>query len=183
MSVPRDAAVPPGLEPAGVGLAVAELAPVLAHLTASAPSLRELSTGELLTAWDGAIAALLDPRSAESRPLLAPSSDGTESLLAVASRLSTAGLEAALDAMLGGLRRPAADRLADSLRAAADGPPPAARAVYLAGNVPGLAPQPLLPGPLERRPILLKSSSAEPFFAPALVSALATRSPVLAGSR
>jgi acyl-CoA reductase-like NAD-dependent aldehyde dehydrogenase len=51
--------------------------------------------------------------------------------------------------------------------------------VVLAGNIPGLAVQSLLPALLLGRPLLLKSASAEPWFAPALVAALAAREPAL----
>ena len=52
--------------------------------------------------------------------------------------------------------------------------------VVLAGNLPGLAVQSLLPALLLGRPLLLKSASAEPWFAPALVAALVAREPALA---
>jgi len=51
--------------------------------------------------------------------------------------------------------------------------------VVLAGNVPALAVQPLLPALVMRRPALLKSASAEPLFAPAFVAALARRLPAI----
>jgi acyl-CoA reductase-like NAD-dependent aldehyde dehydrogenase len=51
--------------------------------------------------------------------------------------------------------------------------------VVLAGNLPGLAVQPLLPALALGRRVILKSSSAEPFFAPAFVAALARREPAL----
>ena len=52
----------------------------------------------------------------------------------------------------------------------------------LASNLPALAVQPLLPALLARRPVLLKSPSAEPLFAPAFLAALARREPRLAGA-
>ena len=54
--------------------------------------------------------------------------------------------------------------------------------VVLASNLPGLAVQPLLALLALRRPVLLKSPSAEPLFAPAFVAALAAREPALAGA-
>jgi hypothetical protein len=51
--------------------------------------------------------------------------------------------------------------------------------VVLAGNLPALAVQPLLPSLVVRRPALLKSPSAEPLFAPAFVRALDRRLPPL----
>ena len=49
----------------------------------------------------------------------------------------------------------------------------------LAGSLPGIALAPLLASLAVRRPALLKSSSREPFFAPAFVAALASREPRL----
>ncbi|HEV7786802.1 MAG TPA: acyl-CoA reductase, partial [Thermoanaerobaculia bacterium] len=64
-------------------------------------------------------------------------------------------------------------------------PAPAASAgagpvlAVLASNLPGLAVQPLLPALALGRPVLLKSPSAEPLFAPAFLSALVRREPRL----
>jgi hypothetical protein len=52
----------------------------------------------------------------------------------------------------------------------------------LASNLPALAVQTLLPALLVRRPVLLKSPSAEPLFAPAFLTALTRREPRLAGA-
>jgi hypothetical protein len=52
----------------------------------------------------------------------------------------------------------------------------------LAASLPGLAVQPLLPALLARRPMLLKSASAEPLFAPAFLAALVRREPRLANA-
>jgi len=54
--------------------------------------------------------------------------------------------------------------------------------VVLASNLPGLAVQPLLPALALRRPVLLKSPSAEPLFAASFLAALAEREPRLAGA-
>ncbi|MCB1032998.1 MAG: hypothetical protein KDD47_04090, partial [Acidobacteria bacterium] len=54
--------------------------------------------------------------------------------------------------------------------------------IVLAGNIPALAVQPLLPALALRRPVLLKSPSAEPYFAATFVSALARRLPALGDS-
>ncbi len=62
-------------------------------------------------------------------------------------------------------------------------PPAAPRelaGVVLASNVPALAVQSLLPALLLGRPLLVKSSTREPLFAPALVAALTRREPALA---
>jgi hypothetical protein len=149
---------------------------LLARLAAAGSALRAIATDDLLAAWDGALATLLDPSSPESLILR----DGGDTSFASRVRLSEAGLDAALDAVLRGLRRPAADRLAASLAALEPRRTGAPRAVYLASNIPGLAAQPLLRGLLEGRPILLKSASAEPRFAPLLVSMLVARLPPLA---
>ncbi len=62
------------------------------------------------------------------------------------------------------------------------GPEPGAGLVLviLASNLPALAVQPLLPALAARRPVLLKSPSSEPLFAPAFVRALAHRLPPVA---
>ncbi len=185
----RDAALPPGLEPAqwaeansdsGTWLRARFTADTIDHLLVrladAGPAMRAVPTGDLLTAWDDAIRALLDASSAEHHLL----HGAGDSPFAHGARLSPQGLAAALDAVLGGLRRPAADRLAADIAARAVRGSAAPRAVYLAANIPGLAAQPLLRGLLEGQPMLLKSASAEPFFAPALVAALAVRLPALA---
>lgn len=64
----------------------------------------------------------------------------------------------------------------------AEAPAPAPVLVVLASNLPALAVQPLLPALALRRPVLLKSPSAEPLFAPAFVAALVRREPRLAGA-
>jgi hypothetical protein len=54
--------------------------------------------------------------------------------------------------------------------------------VVLASNLPALAVQALLPALALRRPVLLKSPSSEPLFAPAFLAALTRREPRLAGA-
>jgi hypothetical protein len=84
--------------------------------------------------------------------------------------------------VLGGVRRGPAAALLERTRARA-GPAPATPAlVILAGNLPALAVQSLLPALALRRPALLKSSSAEPLFAPAFLAALVRREPRLGGA-
>ena len=61
-----------------------------------------------------------------------------------------------------------------------DGPAPVL--AVLASNLPALAVQPLLPALALRRPVLLKSPSSEPLFAPAFLAALTRREPRLAGA-
>jgi hypothetical protein len=117
------------------------------------------------------VEAFCDPSSPERRALDPP--------LAAAVRLSPPGLQAGLEAVLGGV---AGERAAEVIAAGAERRALAARPpvlVVLAGNVPGLAVQPLLPALALGRRVVLKSSSAEPHFAPAFAAALARRAPAL----
>ncbi|HSM12966.1 MAG TPA: acyl-CoA reductase [Thermoanaerobaculia bacterium] len=122
-----------------------------------------------LAAWNGAIEALLDPESEERRELF-PALLGT-------ARLSLEGLTEALEVVLGGWRGEAAARLAARATGIACDPTPVG--ALLAANVPGLAAQCVLPALLAGRPLLIKSSTAEPLFAPALLDALTAREPAL----
>ncbi|MDX1502771.1 MAG: acyl-CoA reductase [Thermoanaerobaculia bacterium] len=133
-----------------------------------APALAALDPARLRDAWLDTVDLFLDPASAERRALDRP--------LAAFCGLSPAGLRAGLEAVLGGARRGAAE-LIEEARPAGDG---RAVLVVLAANLPGLAVQPLLPALALRRPVLLKSPSAEPLFAPAFLAALARREPALA---
>jgi len=143
-----------------------------------ARALAEVGRERFLAAWGATVEAFRDPRSPERRELALP--------LATLCRLSPAGLEAGLEAVLGGVRREAAEALLASRpseEGAGSRPPeeccrPAL--VILASNLPALAVQPLLPALLAPRPVILKSPSAEPLFAPAFVTALARREPRLA---
>ncbi|HEX6862871.1 MAG TPA: acyl-CoA reductase, partial [Thermoanaerobaculia bacterium] len=97
--------------------------------------------------------------------------------LARTSRLSREGLAAALEAVLGGVRSgPASALLAEAEGLPRGGGPVL---VVLASNLPGLAVQPLWPALILRRPVLLKSPSAEPVFVPAFLGALTRREPRL----
>lgn len=136
-------------------------------------ALRAIPTGDLLDAWAKTVDAFLDPGSSERRAL--------DPGLARTSRLSPAGLNAALEAVLGGARRGPASELfaeAERRRSGASGPV----LIVLASNLPALAVQPLLPALALRRPVLLKSPSAEPLFAPAFLEALVRREPRLQGA-
>jgi acyl-CoA reductase-like NAD-dependent aldehyde dehydrogenase len=146
----------------GLARLAARLAERGARALASVPVERRLE------AWDGALGALLDPESDERRALMPA--------LVATSRLSPEGLTEALDVVLAGWTGEAATRLA--ARATASGASSPA-GVVLAGNVPGLAAQSLLPALVAGRPLLIKSASSEPLFAPALVAALAHREPAL----
>ena len=128
-----------------------------------------LTDEELLAAWGETVEAFLDPGSPERRAL--------DPELARTSRLSREGLSAALEAVLGGVRTgPAAALLAEAEGLPRGGGPVL---VVLASNLPGLAVQPLWPALAMRRPVLLKSPSAEPLFVPAFLDALTRREPRL----
>ncbi|MFL6197901.1 MAG: acyl-CoA reductase [Thermoanaerobaculia bacterium] len=131
--------------------------------------LRAIPSGDLLAAWGETVEAFLDPGSPERRAL--------DPGLARTSRLSPEGLAAALEAVLGGVRTgPAAALLAEAEGLPWGGGPVL---VVLASNLPGLAVQPLWPALALRRPVLLKSPSAEPVFVPAFLAALIRREPRL----
>lgn len=139
------------------------------RLRASEAGLRAIPSAGLLTAWGETVEAFLDPGSPERRAL--------DPDLARLTRLSHEGLAAALEAVLGGVRTgPAAALLAEAEILPAGGGPVL---VILASNLPALAVQPLWPALALRRPILLKSPSAEPLFVPAFLAALVRREPRL----
>ncbi|MFN7943203.1 MAG: acyl-CoA reductase [Thermoanaerobaculia bacterium] len=146
-----------------------ELAAIVARLAErGSAALATVPLARRLAVWSEAMEAFLDPESDERRRALVA--------LVATSRLSPEGLCEALLVMLGGAGESAARALAARL------PEPSLRspaAVVLAGNVPALAVQSLLPALLLGRPLLLKSASDEPLFAPALVAALAAREPSL----
>lgn len=138
-----------------------------------ARALARLPDAALLDAWSETVEAFLDPTSEPRRELAGA--------LVELCRLSPQGLAAGLEAVLGGVSRKPAARLAaaaEGLRGAVSGAGPVL--VILASNLPALAVQPLLPALLRRRPVLLKSPSAEPLFAPAFIAALTRREPRLA---
>jgi hypothetical protein len=186
-----DFALPPGVLPAAcsVGASSPELpvpisravwtplslATLAAALRRGGEGLRTLPDAALLDAWSATVEAFLDPDAPERRALAPP--------LATLCRLSPAGLDAGLEAVLGGVRRGPAAALLE--RAAALGkahPAGEPVLVVLASNLPALAVQPLLPALALRRPVLLKSPSSEPLFAPAFLAALTRREPRLAGA-
>ncbi len=139
------------------------------RLRAAEAGLRAISSRDLLAAWAETVEAFLDPASPERRSL--------DPELARSTRLSPEGLCAALEAVLGGVRRgPAAALLAEAENLPSGGGPVVA---ILASNLPALAVQPLWPSLALRRPILLKSPSAEPLFVPAFLAALVRREPRL----
>lgn len=145
------------------------LTELMDRLRAGGAALRALPTEDLLAAWAETVEAFLDPASPERRDL--------DPALARTCRLSPEGLAAGLEAVLGGVRRePAAELF---VRAAGKTAPEDPVLVVLASNLPALAVQPLLPALALRRPVLLKSPSAEPLFAPAFLDTLARREPRL----
>lgn len=183
-----DAALPPGFRPAttvaaeraGVAWTSARLsADELGRLAASlegsgGTAARAIGPERLAGPWEATVDAFLDPASEERRRLAEP--------LARLTRLSPAGLDAGLAAVLGGQRGAAVAELLERAaeeRAAGRGEGGLV-AVILAGNLPALAVQPLLPALALGRPVLLKSPSSEPLFAPAFVRALVRRLPELA---
>ena len=142
---------------------------LVAALREGGEALRAIPAEDLLAAWGDTVATFLRPGALERRALDPP--------LARLCGLSREGLRAGLEAVLGGVRRePAAALFARARPAPADAGPVLA---ILASNLPGLAVQPLLPALALGRPVLLKSPSAEPLFAPAFLSALARREPRL----
>jgi hypothetical protein len=199
-----DFALPPGVLPAARSVAAsspelpapisraawtpASLATLAAALRRGGEGLRTLPDPALLDAWTATVEAFLDPDTPERQELAPP--------LATLCRLSPAALDAGLEAVLGGVRRrPAAALLerASALRKAhstgegrevrgakREGSAPVL--IVLASNLPALAVQPLLPALALRRPVLLKSPSSEPLFAPAFLAALTRREPRLAGA-
>ena len=187
----RDFQLPPGLPPPATAVAPAKpamavsyraarwvpdrLAALATALVRGGEALRELPDAALLDAWAATVEAFLDPRSPEHRELAPP--------LAAVCELSTAGLDAGLAAVLGGVRRdPVAALLARAAALTGGGGAAAPVLVVLASNLPALAVQSLLPALALRRPVLLKSPSSEPLFAPAFVAALTRREPRLAGA-
>jgi len=142
-------------------------------VSAGGEALATLSAERLYDAWSGAVGELLEARS-EVRQRLDPD-------LAVGARLSPPALAAALEAMLAGFTgdpvRQIIERGSQARRGAAR---QAGLAVaVVAGNIPGLAVQVVLPALAAGRPLLIKSASSEPLFAAALVERLAAHEPVL----
>lgn len=147
-----------------------------------AQTLAKLRDEEVLAAWETAVEAFLDPGSPQRRAV--------EEDLVRTTGLSPEGLQAGLEAVLGGVRgvpvrglfAEAAERRGSSAPAeprrgaeSADG----FALVVLASNLPALAVQPLVAALAVRRPVLLKSPSSEPVFAPVFAAALAEHLPAL----
>lgn len=178
----HDAALPAGFEPnhstnerAGVFFEAARWTPgdleALAHhlATVGRDALSEVSDREIYSTWCATVEAFRDPTSAERRSL--------DPSLARLCRLSPAGLDAGLEAVLGGVSQSAAEplRRQAGVWLQRDTSAGGLLLISLAANLPGLAVQPLLPALLLRRPVILKSPTSEPLFAPAFVRALSRR--------
>ena len=181
--MPHDAALPPGFPPPPTtvvelhghlcasarwsGEALGALAKSLAE--SGGDSLRQVSDDRLLEVWRSTLSTFVDPGSVERRRL--------DPLLARCCGLSASGLQAGLEALMGGISGAACEELIRTAEATEHAEPVLA---ILASNLPALGVQPLLPALALRRPILLKSPSAEPLLMPALVRALGVREPLLA---
>jgi hypothetical protein len=178
----HDAVLPPGLRPSAVTSVEREgvfytsarwapddLARLGEHLqTQGAEALARISDSELLEAWSATVEVFRDPNSVVRRALDKP--------LSRFCRLSPEGLSAGLEAVFGGMVGEPLEWLLEEAKAVDRDPV----MVVLAANLPALAVQPLLPALALRRPVLLKSPTTEPLFAPAFVAALAVRLPALA---
>jgi hypothetical protein len=179
----QDAAVPPSIRPSsvtaierrGIGFASARWSPadleqLMNHLLMTGTAaLTELQDEELMASWDATVAAFIDAGSPNRRML--------DPALTRLSGLSAAGLQAAMKIVLGGVEGLAVTTLVERASRAGGGPSPLV--AILSSNLPGLVVQSLLPALLLRRPILLKSPTSEPLFAPAFVRALADRQPLI----
>lgn len=134
-------------------------------------TLDRLKTPEIEAAWQTTVAAFRDPQSPERRIL--------DPALAPLCRLSPPGLAAGLEAVLGGVAGEPVTRLFAQAARVLSIRERSPVAVLLASNLPALAVQPLLPALALRRPVLLKSPSSEPLFAPLFLDALCRRQPRL----
>jgi len=154
------------------------LARLTAGLAEHGPeALARVGEAALLAAWGETVEAFRDPGSPE-RQALDPD-------LARLCRLSPEGLAAGMEAVLAGVsgvrEGPAAALFARAREVQrSPGGMGAPVLAVLAANLPALAVQPLLPALALGRPVLLKSPSAEPLFAPAFLAALGKREPRLA---
>ena len=177
----HDAAVPAGCEPAAVAIEERggvhwtaarwtpdELERLSARLVEGGGALRDLPDDRLLAAWSSAVETFLDPGS--------PPRQALEPVFHRFCGLSREGLEAGLRSVLRSVSGEPAMRLIAEARTARDRRP---ALVLLASSLPALSVQPLLPALALRRPVILKSPSAEPLFAPAFVRELARREPAL----
>lgn len=134
------------------------------HLRAGTAALRERPWDELRRAWNELIDDVLDARSTFWRSDASDGSEDLEAVVCAESGMHPRTLHASLRAALGRYRLPAQS-------------PAPSRAVepmaaVLAGNVPVLAPQVLLPALLRRRGALIKPASDAPAFTERFVATL-----------
>lgn len=132
------------------------------------PDLAALPASRLAAIWSEVIEELRHPLPGSA---VAKMYERLAAALAFSRPALNAGLELVLDSVAG----PDAMALFEAAPATAKGP----LLAILSATPPGLAVQALLPALALRRPMLLKSSRAEPHFAPLLLELLATREPVL----
>ena len=170
----------PSLEDGAEHLDAAAVLRVAAHLAgAGSRSLAAIDDAGLERAFLGAVDAFRQPASPERRRL--------DPHLLGATELSQPCLDESLAALLDGFSVVevraviARARVGRHATAAVEpgGGATQPHLLVLAANLPGLVLQPLLASLAVRRPALLKSSSREPFFAPAFAAALAAREPRL----
>ncbi len=135
----------------------------------AAAAMASIGDDELLEAWNQILAEFLDSRSPVRR--------GIDPDLIAATGTAPASLQAGFEAVLGGVRGKAAE---DLVRRAAGRRRCAPLLVVLAGNLPALVVQPLLPALALRRPVVVKTASELPQVPEALVTALVRRLPALA---
>lgn len=133
-----------------------------------AATLAEMPRADLRQAWQETISLLRDPHTRAGSDL--------RDALRGATGLSTAGLDAALACVLDGVADAHADAVFATTHRVRDA---GVAGVVLASNLPGLAVQPLLSALAVGRPLWIKSASAEPAFAPALVDVLCRHAPAL----
>lgn len=129
-------------------------------LRAGTETLRSLPARDLTIAWEALVADVLDQRSTFWDPKF-------EEAVAAETGMHRRTLHASLRVGLDGLRCP--DRFPVESRTAEP------MAAVLAGNVPVLAPQILLPALLRRRGALIKPASNAPTFTERFVDALRSR--------
>lgn len=151
----------------------AELEALLRHLAGrGADALAALECHSIQRAWQRSVSELRDPSSPERRAL--------ESPLAHLCRLSPEGLAAGLAVVLDGVAGEPVSQLFAQASALGKASIRSPVAVLLASNLPALAVQPLVAALALRRPVLLKSPTAEPLFAPLLLDLLTRSEPRLA---
>jgi hypothetical protein len=173
--------------PTGDGPGAAILRAADSLRSKGAAALRDLDDRRLEEAFLDTVAAFRDPTSPERR--------GVDPELRESAALSKGCLDASLAALLDGFSAEEVRRVFASGRRARKYPRLASAGgaggvdreragvsphlIVLAGSLPGIALAPLLASLAARRPAILKSSSREPFFAPAFTNALAAREPAL----